>query len=218
MNNSDSPDSTLVVLGAGGLASEVLDAIRVIEGLGNVQVFSDIPPSEGNLDTDLVDLFQGPVDMALERFRNFRFVVAIGDPTARARIHAAFLSIGAMPQTLIHPTASIGCTSTLGPGSIVLPGATITTRSTIDSGCVVNPGVRVSHDSHVGSFTTLGPNAVLCGFSSIGDRCLIGASATVNPGIAICDDVVLGAGSVASRPISSPGVWAGAPAKPPSAP
>jgi acetyltransferase-like isoleucine patch superfamily enzyme len=46
----------------------------------------------------------------------------------------------------------------------------------------------------------------------IGNRVSIGSNATVLP-VDICDDVVVGAGSVVTRDITEPGIYAGNPAR-----
>ncbi len=46
----------------------------------------------------------------------------------------------------------------------------------------------------------------------IGNNVSIGSNATILP-ISICNDVVIGAGAVVTKPITSPGIYAGNPAK-----
>jgi len=46
----------------------------------------------------------------------------------------------------------------------------------------------------------------------IGNRVKIGTNATLLP-VSICDDVVIGAGSVVTKDITEPGVYAGNPAR-----
>ena len=46
----------------------------------------------------------------------------------------------------------------------------------------------------------------------IGNNVLIGSNATILP-VEICDDVVIGAGSVVTKNIIDPGIYAGNPAK-----
>lgn len=48
--------------------------------------------------------------------------------------------------------------------------------------------------------------------TTIGDRVSIGTHATILP-VTICDDVVIGAGSVVTKDITEPGVYAGNPAR-----
>jgi len=46
----------------------------------------------------------------------------------------------------------------------------------------------------------------------IGERTLVGVGSAINPGISIAPDVIIGAGAVVVRDISSPGTYAGNPA------
>jgi acetyltransferase-like isoleucine patch superfamily enzyme len=46
----------------------------------------------------------------------------------------------------------------------------------------------------------------------LGDRVYVGSNATILP-VTICSDVVIGAGSVVTRDISAPGIYAGNPAR-----
>ena len=46
----------------------------------------------------------------------------------------------------------------------------------------------------------------------IGNRVSIGTNATILP-VSICDDVVIGAGSVVTKDITEPGIYAGNPAR-----
>ena len=51
------------------------------------------------------------------------------------------------------------------------------------------------------------------GGATVGHHCLIGSGATVLQGVSICDDVIVGAGTVVTRDIDSPGTYVGAPAR-----
>ena len=48
--------------------------------------------------------------------------------------------------------------------------------------------------------------------TTVGDRVSIGSNTTILP-VSICDDVVIGAGSVVTRDILKPGIYAGNPAR-----
>jgi acetyltransferase-like isoleucine patch superfamily enzyme len=50
------------------------------------------------------------------------------------------------------------------------------------------------------------------GTTTVGDRVSIGSNATLLP-VRVCSDVVIGAGSVVTRDITEPGVYAGNPAR-----
>lgn len=82
---------------------------------------------------------------------------------------------------------------------------------TVGADCFVSHGVMFVNDL----FAKGGPargDKTLWTSTRIGDRVSIGSNATVLP-VSICADVVIGAGSVVTRDISEPGVYAGNPAR-----
>ncbi|ABC64762.1 acyltransferase [Erythrobacter litoralis] len=82
---------------------------------------------------------------------------------------------------------------------------------TIGDDCVVAHGVMFINDL----FGTGGPaqgDKALWKSTTIGDHVSIGSNATILP-VTICDHVVIGAGSVVTRDIVEPGIYAGNPAR-----
>jgi UDP-3-O-[3-hydroxymyristoyl] glucosamine N-acyltransferase len=129
--------------------------------------------------------------------------------------------------TVVDPVNLYGCQ--LGDGVFVGPfveiqsEVSIGARSRIQSHSFICSLVQIGADCFVGhgvmfvndTFSNGGPargNTALWRKTSIGDRVSIGSNATILP-VAVCDDVVIGAGSVVSRDIKTPGVYAGNPAR-----
>jgi acetyltransferase-like isoleucine patch superfamily enzyme len=82
---------------------------------------------------------------------------------------------------------------------------------TIGDDCVISHGVMFINDL----FATGGPakgNKALWKSTRIGNNVSIGTNSTILP-VTICDYVVIGAGSVVTKDITEPGVYAGNPAK-----
>lgn len=82
---------------------------------------------------------------------------------------------------------------------------------TMGDDCVISHGVMFINDP----FKIGGParrNKELWKPTYIGNHVSIGANATVMP-VTICDHVVIGAGSVVTKDITVPGIYAGNPAK-----
>ena len=82
---------------------------------------------------------------------------------------------------------------------------------TIGCYCFVGHGVVFVNDT----FVTGGPargNKELWKETIIGNYVSIGSNSTILP-VNICDHVVIGAGSVVTKDLSKPGVYAGNPAK-----
>lgn len=128
---------------------------------------------------------------------------------------------------ICRPSNLYGCT--LGDGAFVGPfveiqrGVTVGARTRIQSHAFVCELVSIGDDCFVSHgamfvndpFRTGGPargNRDLWRATRIGHRVSIGTGATLLP-VTICDDVVIGAGSVVTRDITVPGIYAGNPAR-----
>lgn len=82
---------------------------------------------------------------------------------------------------------------------------------TIGNDCVISHGVMFINDL----FKTGGPaggNKDLWKSTTIGSHVFVGTNSTILP-VRICDRVVIGAGSVVTRDITTPGIYAGNPAR-----
>ena len=80
----------------------------------------------------------------------------------------------------------------------------------IGENCVVAHGVMFVNDLYKQGGPANG-NRELWKITKIGNRVSIGSNSTILP-VEICDDVVIGAGSVVTKNITSPGIYAGNPA------
>ncbi len=82
---------------------------------------------------------------------------------------------------------------------------------TIGKDCVISHGVMFINDT----FNTGGParrNKALWKSTHVGDHVYIGTNSTILP-VTVCDHVVIGAGSVVTKDITTSGIYAGNPAK-----
>jgi acetyltransferase-like isoleucine patch superfamily enzyme len=81
----------------------------------------------------------------------------------------------------------------------------------IGEDCFIGHGVMFINDSFVKGGPAKGDKS-LWKQTKIGDNVSIGSNATILP-ITVCNNVVIGAGSVVTKDIENPGVYAGNPAK-----
>lgn len=82
---------------------------------------------------------------------------------------------------------------------------------TIHNNCFIGHGVMFINDKFK-SGKPAGGSRENWQPTNIGNNVSIGSNATILP-VNICDDVVIGAGSVVTKSITEPGVYAGCPAK-----
>lgn len=129
--------------------------------------------------------------------------------------------------TVVQPVNLYGCR--IGDGCFIGPfveiqkDCRIGRRTKVQSHAFICEMVEIGDDCFISHgamfvndlFQTGGPargNRALWKSTKIGDRVSIGTNATILP-VEICDDVVVGAGSVVTKSIFKPGIYAGNPAR-----
>ena len=111
----------------------------------------------------------------------------------------------------IGPFVEIQKDVTIGPRTRIQSHSFVCELVTIGADCVVAHGVMFINDT----FATGGPargDKTKWKSTTIGNHVSIGSNATILP-VSICDHVVIGAGSVVTRDITEPGIYAGNPAR-----
>ena len=202
------PIETLILVGGGGHAKVVLDALLCNDAFrGEITLRDDDPAREGTSILGYVIATPAVPD------RVGGFHVAIGNNGVRARLSASCRSIGGLPLRIVHSRAVVAASAEVADGCFVAAGALIAADAKVEEGTIVNHGAIVDHDCRVGRFSHIGPNATLGGGVAVGSSVLIGAGATVLPGICIGDDVTVGAGAVVLSNVSAGQIMAGVPAK-----
>lgn len=117
----------------------------------------------------------------------------------------------------------IGSDCFIGPFTEIQKNVTIGRRTKVQSHSFICELVTIGDDCFIGHgvmfindlFAEGGPargNKLLWKSTFIGNFVSIGSNATILP-VRICDNVVIGAGSVVTKDILQPGVYAGNPAK-----
>jgi acetyltransferase-like isoleucine patch superfamily enzyme len=111
----------------------------------------------------------------------------------------------------IGPFVEIQKDVTIGDRCKIQSHAFVCEMVTMKNDCVISHGVMFINDP----FRTGGParrNRELWKPTYVGNHVSIGSNATVMP-VTICDHVVIGAGSVVTKNITVPGIYAGNPAR-----
>jgi acetyltransferase EpsM len=92
--------------------------------------------------------------------------------------------------SLVHPTAHVAPSASVGTGALLGPAVVVGARSRIGAYAVLGRGSLVGHHTELGEFTTLGPGANVAGNVRLDEDVFVGMGAVVR------DHVRVGAGAV----------------------
>lgn len=206
--------SDLIIIGAGDFAREVAwlvnrinDSCHVWNLLGFVDDFKV---------GQMVDGYPvlGSVNWLSTYTKKIHVVCAIGNSSARKKIWETLSSNQNISlATLLDPNSVIGPTCSIGEGCIICAGAILTINASLGTNCIVNLNCTVGHDAILDDYCTLHPNVNISGRVHVGECCVIGTGSQIIQGLEICAASILGAGSVVSKTISTPGTYVGIPAR-----
>lgn len=177
---------TVIVIGAGGFAQEIIDyllALRTVTILGVVDDHfqGEVPDSIKGIP------FLGNFKTAAQVYPQVSFVVAAGKPRFREETCERVLAAGRALFTLVHPSAIVASDAEVAPGCIVAPFSIVNAGAKLDTGAVLNVFCSVGHGAHVGAYTVLSPYAAINGCGVTGRACFLGTRATIYPRVRVGD-------------------------------
>jgi sugar O-acyltransferase (sialic acid O-acetyltransferase NeuD family) len=199
----------VLILGAGGHAKVVVATLRAV-GLEVVGVLDDDLRKVGQT------LFGVPVlgNLAdLSQYMGKPCIIAVGDNSSRRRLFEEWQWRRMIWRSVVHPSAFVDASATVGAGSVVLAGATVQVDVSIGSHCIVNTQASVDHDCNVGDFVHLAPGCRLAGNVTVEEGAFLGIGSSVIPGVTIGANAVVGAGAVVLRDVPAGATVVGVPAR-----
>lgn len=114
--------------------------------------------------------------------------------------------------TLVHPTAHISPSASLGKGVFVGPLVTVSSRTVVSEHVRIGRGSSVGHDVFLGQLSRLGPSVAISGNVSIGDESMIGTGAVFLNRVEIGARCLVGAGAVVTKDFPADALLWGNPA------
>lgn len=191
--------SGCVILGAGGHARVVLDAL-IAQSRWQRFVFLDRDPALRGRQVSGVPVVGNDDDLAQAGGNGFtHFIVGvggIGDNAPRLKLYEKGLAAGLEPATAVHPAACLVASCVIGDGTAVLAGVVVNPDAMVGRNVVLNTGCIVEHDCRIGDHVQVSPGAIVLGGVSVGRLAYIGAGAVLIQGVRIGEGAVVGAGAV----------------------
>lgn len=189
-----------VIVGGGGFGREVISWIRqIVSGDARGDVVGVLDSNPACLDgfnygvpyLGAPEEYGHPDDVEL--------VLAVGSPTAKRELTTQLRAAGAKFATIIHPSAVIARTATLGEGVVICPQSLVSADAYVGDFVTINACSSVGHDARIGQYGTLSAHVDVMGFAMLGDACFLGSGARVMPKVVVGDRCTVGAGAIAMR-------------------
>lgn len=201
----------LLIAGAGG-HGKVLAEIAVASGRWDRIAFVDerFVELDGKLSWPVI----GDTSVARAVKKDYPDIaLGVGNAATRFRLLTLFENEGFDLPVLIHPSASISPSASLGAGTVVMPMAVVNADAKIGRVCIINTGATIDHDSVLADGVHVCPGANLAGEVRVGRASWLGIGCSVIQQVNIGESVMVAAGAAVTRDVENHVVVAGVPAK-----
>lgn len=180
----------IIIVGGGGHAGVVIQAIRQAGGITIVGIADDtlLP---GSLAHDYQVLGD---PLSVFATHSYPLVMAIGSGIGRAK-YIGLETLKGRWFSVVHPHSTFAGKFP-GLGCFFAAGSRIGNGCQIGRGVIINTNASLDHDSEIGDFSHLGPGAVTGGHVKIGAHTMIGIGAMIRDHLTIGSNCVIGMGAV----------------------
>ena len=165
----------IYILGAGGHAAVVKDAIGPLEETCYVEAYDEYAIKPDGL-----------------------IAIGIGDIAKRVNAFGRYDPVRI--PAITHDRAIIAVGAQIFAGTQIMAGAIVQPDSVIGANTIINTGAQIDHDCHIGAHCHVAPGAILCGGAMLGERCFIGAGAVIIQGVVLDDETSIPAQSLVAGP------------------
>ncbi len=210
-------EQELLIVGAGGFARETAQAVAAVNAVRpafQLLGFLDDDPLMHGRRIDGLPVIGG-TDL-IESLPRTRLVVCVGNPRnyfSRMRIVERLGLPPGRYTTIVHPSAQISDSSSVGPGSVILAQTVLTASVQVGAHVAVMPQVVLTHDVTVADFATIASGVRFGGGVRVERGAYVGAGALIREQVEIGAWSLVGMGSLVLADVPPAEVWAGGPAR-----
>jgi len=171
----------LLIIGSGGHAGQVIDAVNLVGEYTIVGLIDDFLPV-GTIKHGYIIV--GKVDEISTMKNHFEYLfIAIGDNITRSDI---WYKYSQYPYAIIvHPKASVSTKSNIYKGVYIGANATVAYNTSIYTCAIVNTNASIDHDSKLYAFASLNPNSATGGNVKIDTHTRVGMGVNIRDGVTI---------------------------------
>ncbi|HEX3519224.1 MAG TPA: NeuD/PglB/VioB family sugar acetyltransferase [Solirubrobacteraceae bacterium] len=207
----------VVLVGAGGHARAVLDALRSSRTTFEVLACTDPDPTLHGETLDGVPIV-GDDDLLEDlRARGITCAcigvggVAVNHP--RAVLYRRLGALGFALPAVVHGHCHVAASAKLGPAAVVLAGAVVGAGANVGADAIVGGGAVVEHECRIGDHVHLASGCVLGGGVTVDQGAHVGLGASVVQGLTVGEEAVVGAGAVVIHDVPAGETVVGCPAR-----
>jgi sugar O-acyltransferase (sialic acid O-acetyltransferase NeuD family) len=207
----------LVIVGSGGFGRETAETIHTLNECGaswRLLGYLDDDQARHGMLVDGIPVLGGRDEA--RRLSDASVVVCTGRPDNYVSRMRIVRDLGLAPEryaTIVHPTAAVSRSSSIGPGSVLLAHVTLTAAVQVAAHVAIMPHVTLTHDDVIDDFATIASGVRLGGGVRIGQAAYLGAGALIRENRAVGAFALVGMGAVVIDDVPDREVWAGIPAR-----
>ena len=210
------PTTQFVILGAGGDALVVAEAVRQAAEAGQpVSLAGYLDDTLAGTEMDGLPVF-GTLDEWATLDTAIRFIPAIQKvrdmPRRATRLEELSIPLARWAQ-IIHPRAVVARNVRIGAGVYIAACATVQPGCIIGDFATLRGGAALGHDATVENHGYVGPNATLCGKTIVCEGAHLGPNAVVLDSKQVGRFSVVGIGSAVTKDVAEFTVVMGNPAR-----
>ncbi len=193
-----------------------MNKIAIYGASGHGKVVGDIAKLNGYDEILYVDDGENEFmsfETFLEKDLHVPVAFGVGINHIRAKLYQKCMDNGLEIVTLIHPSAVLSSTVTVGEGSVVMAGVVMNTDANIGKCCIINTSSVIEHDNVIADFVHISPLVACAGDVTVGEYTHIGIGSCIIQGVNIGSNSIIGAGSIVVTDIEKQTLAYGNPCK-----
>lgn len=191
---------TLYIIGGASTALEIRETIDMVKN--DYDCIVNVIENGGTCSYSFVE-DDGLIDHLKKSIKK-SYIIGFTDQKLRAKYRALMEGNGALATNVIHPTAVISKSATIGNGNYIAAYSIISSEAKIGDHNIVNLSVTLGHNTVIGNNNIFNPGARISGCVEIQDRCLFGANSFVYQGIKVCSDCMTDAMTYLNQDLQEP--------------